>query len=125
MTGCARNQRTVARLIAAINDIDGVTRVLVSNSAKPESDRDGTPARRRRADDDAVVTTCAIRDSYPAFELVAAFDDTWSPTELRSRPRRGHDGRRPPTTAARNRRHHASRDRHHFDHARDDHSRGR
>ena len=35
MTGCALNQRTVARLIAAVNDIDGVTRVLVSNSAKP------------------------------------------------------------------------------------------
>ena len=47
MTGCARNQRTVARLIAAINDIDGVTRVLVSNSAKPEPTSQDSP---RRAD---------------------------------------------------------------------------
>lgn len=73
MTGCALNQRTVARLIAAINDIDGVTQVLVSNSAKPAPTTDdaGAPA----AAGDGPVTTCAIKPSYPSFELVAAFDD--------------------------------------------------
>ena len=87
LTGCAANQRTVARLIAAVNDIDGVTRVLVSNSAKPEPtiaaaeapvEATTTPTT---TPEKAVVTTCAIRSSYPSFELVAAFDDVAPPAD--------------------------------------------
>ena len=75
MTGCALNQRTVARLIAAVNDIDGVTRVLVSNSAKPVPTTGADGAADTSAGGEGPVTTCAIKSSYPSFELVAAFDD--------------------------------------------------
>ena len=81
LTGCAKNQRTVARLIAAMHDIDGVGRVLVSNSTKgtpsqdaaaaPSTDDTGAPAG------DGAETTakgCGARPTYPTFELVAAFD---------------------------------------------------
>ena len=90
MTGCAANQRTVARLIAAVNDIDGVTRVLVANSAKPEPTIQAEAAptaattTTTTTPEKTVVTTCAIRSSYPSFELVAAFDGV----ALAGRPRR-------------------------------------
>ena len=81
LTGCAQNQRTVARLIAAINDIDGVTRVLVSNSAKAEPSNDAESAPTEGGGKASPVTDCAIRPSYPTFELVAAFDGVAPPAD--------------------------------------------
>ncbi len=78
LTGCARNQRTVARLIASMHDIDGVGRVLVPESSK------STPAAPVAAGDtstsaattaDATASGCSSRPTYPTFQLVAAFDD--------------------------------------------------
>ena len=71
LTGCAKNQRTVARMIAAMHDIDGVGRVLVSKSTKgdPPSKDEGSAA-----DSADAKPGCAARPTYPTFELVAAFD---------------------------------------------------
>jgi Tfp pilus assembly protein PilN len=88
MTGCALNQRTVARLIASVNDIDGVTRVLVSDSAKPEPTLETTavdPAAEG-ATDTSVTTSCSIRPSYPTFSLVAAFDGVAPPVDPAADP---------------------------------------
>jgi Tfp pilus assembly protein PilN len=77
LTGCAKNQRTVARLIAAMHDIDGVGRVLVSNSAK------GVPSEDAATDDTGASAGgsaapapggCTSRPAYPQFQLVAALD---------------------------------------------------
>lgn len=79
MMGCARNQRTVARLISAMEDIDGVSRVLVPNSAKPVP-TDSPESAEAAPQDPAAAEAgggdpCATRSSFPTFELVAAFDE--------------------------------------------------
>lgn len=78
LVGCARNQRTVARLIAAMDDIDGIGRVVVSNSSKADpteksdaTDDTGAPAGGSSGSD---VAGCSARPNYPTFQLVAAFD---------------------------------------------------
>ena len=86
MTGCALNQRTVARLIAAVNDIDGVTRVLVSDSAKPEPTLEETAVEPTAEGVDSVATDCSIRPSYPSFSLVAAFDGVAPPVDPAADP---------------------------------------
>lgn len=61
LIGCGRSQRDVARLIAAIGDIDGVTRVTANESKKTEDpEQDGD--------------TCRTRDFIPQFKVTAAFE---------------------------------------------------
>jgi Tfp pilus assembly protein PilN len=68
LVGCAASQRDVARLIAAVGDIDGVTRVSAGKSEKPDS---GAVA----ADQSQKATTeCRTRNFITKFELLAAFD---------------------------------------------------
>lgn len=68
LVGCAASQRDVARLIAAVGDIDGVTRVSVGKSEKP--DTEATAADQGQT----VTNECRTRNFIPKFELVAAFD---------------------------------------------------
>lgn len=72
LTGCARSQRDVARLISALEDLDGVTRVTVGESNKPDSAVTGSAA----AEEDEANTSedCRTRDFVTQFEAVAAFD---------------------------------------------------
>jgi Tfp pilus assembly protein PilN len=63
VVGCGRTQDDVARLVAAMRDIDGVTRVTAADSAKPANDSGA-------AGDDS----CQTKSSIPQFHLVAAFD---------------------------------------------------
>jgi len=69
LVGCAKSQREVASLISALGDIDGVTRVAVSRSEKPE---DG--ASETGADSNSANSDCRTRDFITRFEAVAAFD---------------------------------------------------
>jgi Tfp pilus assembly protein PilN len=64
MVGCARSQQDVAALIAAVGDIDGVTRVLAEKSEKPTGAVTG----------DSSGGDCRTRDYIAQFSLVAAFD---------------------------------------------------
>ena len=70
LVGCARSQRDVARLIAALEDLDGVTRVTVEGSAKPES----TVAESAESAEANVAEDCRTRDFITQFHAVAAFD---------------------------------------------------
>ena len=69
LTGCARAQTDIARLIAAINDVDGVTRVTAVNGIKP-SDGGGDSGAEGGG---SSIGTCPA--STPSFQLVAAFDE--------------------------------------------------
>jgi Tfp pilus assembly protein PilN len=69
LVGCAKSQREVASLISALGDIDGVTRVAVGRSEKPESGANDTGASANNATAD-----CRTRDFITRFEAVAAFD---------------------------------------------------
>jgi Tfp pilus assembly protein PilN len=68
LVGCAASQRDVARLIAAVGDIDGVTRVSAAKSEKPDTAASGAdPAQTATGE-------CRTRSFITKFELVAAFD---------------------------------------------------
>lgn len=67
LIGCGRSQADVARLISAIGDIDGVTRVTAAKSELPENEVTGAAAEGGGDD-------CRTRDYVARFELVAAFD---------------------------------------------------
>jgi Tfp pilus assembly protein PilN len=64
VVGCGRNHDDVARLVAAMRDIDGVTRVTANDSAKSDSD----------ASSGGGADSCQTKPSIPEFHLVAAFD---------------------------------------------------
>jgi len=72
VVGCARSQPDIARLIAAMHDIDGVTRVTAANGVKPSTPP--TEDSGGAAPTDAVSTDVDCPRSAPSFELVAAFD---------------------------------------------------
>ena len=61
LVGCGRSQSDVARLVAAMEDIDGVTRVTAGDSAKADGPSGGSGS-------------CQTRPSIPTFHLTAAFD---------------------------------------------------
>ncbi len=71
LIGCGRSHRDVARFVAALQDIDGVTRVTAAESTKPET---ATVASSSSADSIATGDECRTRNSVPKFQIVAAFD---------------------------------------------------
>lgn len=69
LVGCARSQRDVARLISSLEDMDGVTRVTIEDSIKPDTAiTAGAEAEANTAED------CRTRDFVTQFHAVAAFD---------------------------------------------------
>lgn len=68
MTGCARSQRAVARMISAVGDIDGVTRVSATRSEKSETATGSDSA------EPSAGTNCRTRDFIAQFDLTAVFD---------------------------------------------------
>lgn len=70
LAGCARSQRDVARLIASLEDLDGVTRVTVEDSAKPDGEvtASATQSETNTSED------CRTRAFITQFHAVAAFD---------------------------------------------------
>lgn len=68
LVGCARSQRDVARLIASIGDIDGITRVTAAKSEKPASETTASGGEQKG------TSECRTRNFITRFELVAAFD---------------------------------------------------
>ena len=69
--GCGAGHEAVARFLAALRDIDGVTRVSVlsSNRPDPSSTAEGSAGVGSGASGD-----CATRSFISKFEIVAAFD---------------------------------------------------
>jgi Tfp pilus assembly protein PilN len=67
--GCGDGHEAVARFLAALRDIDGVTRVSVLSSDRPDpsSATEGSSAGAAAGD-------CATRDFISKFSIVAAFD---------------------------------------------------
>jgi Tfp pilus assembly protein PilN len=65
--GCATSHEAVGGFISALRDIDGVTRVGVSTSARPELSSEASDGSGDESD-------CRTRDFITMFEVVAAFD---------------------------------------------------
>ena len=69
--GCAPGQTQVARLMARLHDIDGVTRVSLSKSA---AERSTTPATTTASEiEQRNATPCGV-GKRPAFEVVMFFE---------------------------------------------------
>jgi Tfp pilus assembly protein PilN len=77
MIGCTVGQAAVGSFAAAIRDIDGVTRVTVFKSERPDPDATGTAAAsgaEAESSDD-----CRTLDVITRFEIVVAFDEVPPP----------------------------------------------
>jgi Tfp pilus assembly protein PilN len=75
LVGCAPGQEAVARFVAALNDIDGATRVGVATSQLPEPSANSGPAGGGPVSDSGTSDDdCRTRDFIARFEIVVAFD---------------------------------------------------
>ena len=77
LNGCTRNQASVARLMAQLRGVRGVTRVSLAKSTSPDESQDAAaPAPQTSADGTpASITTEPCPDgSPPAFDLVIFFE---------------------------------------------------
>jgi Tfp pilus assembly protein PilN len=75
--GCASGHDAVAKFLAALRDVDGVTRVSVLSSDRPgaESSSDSsTGSSSSSTSSSGNSVECASRDFIATFEVVAAFD---------------------------------------------------
>ncbi|HYU61488.1 MAG TPA: hypothetical protein VEK39_12075 [Solirubrobacterales bacterium] len=74
LVGCTVDQEGVGRLAAALGDIDGVTRVSVAHSSRPELEESDTGGSDQGSEED-----CRTHDFITQFEIVAAFDEVPAP----------------------------------------------
>ena len=87
--GCAAGHEAVAKFLAALQDIDGVTRVSVLKSDRPELAGAGAAATA----DSASSGGCPSRDFVSTFQVAAAFDAVQVGAEAQE-PVAGHAGDR-------------------------------
>lgn len=78
-TGCGASQESVARLVAALKDIDGVTRVGLEDSSLPDGNStvaadDAEAESGTAAPPDASDTDCQTKSFIAGFAIVATFD---------------------------------------------------
>lgn len=78
MIGCAQGQDGVAGFVAALKDIDGVTRVAMQYSKLGEDPEAGAEATGDSAS--AAEGGCQTGDFVAEFQIVAAFDAAPTPT---------------------------------------------
>jgi Tfp pilus assembly protein PilN len=85
MAGCATEHDAVARFVAALEDIDGVTRVGLESSVAPDEAEGqagaAAPATGGSAEPTAGGTGCAKPSQQTNFALTAVFDGVAAPEE--------------------------------------------
>ncbi|HEX2359719.1 MAG TPA: PilN domain-containing protein [Solirubrobacterales bacterium] len=82
--GCAPSQDSVAGFVAALEDIDGVTRVGVQSSQRSEQEASGPPAASSSAQ--STTEECRTRSFIYKFEIVVAFDAVPDPATATQAP---------------------------------------
>jgi Tfp pilus assembly protein PilN len=84
LVGCAPGEDSVAALIAALEDIDGVTRVGLEETQQNETQEQGasptTDSASQNTDD------CRFNDEIARFQIVAAFDAVPTPGTATTAP---------------------------------------
>ena len=74
LEGCGDGHEAVARFLAALRDIDGVTRVSVLSSDRPDSSSATEGSSAPAAGSGGASGGCATRNFISKFGIVAAFD---------------------------------------------------
>ena len=74
LTGCATSQQTVARLVAALRDIDGVTRVGLTNSETPSEEGTAGAVAPSAGDAGGDDAGCGLSKTT-TFDVTIAFDE--------------------------------------------------
>jgi Tfp pilus assembly protein PilN len=75
ITGCAEGQKGTARLLAALKDIDGVTRVgMQSSELGDETAAAAATSSTDSGGGDAPTTSCQTKPSVAHFQITVAFD---------------------------------------------------
>jgi Tfp pilus assembly protein PilN len=82
LIGCAPSQDSVAGLVAALEDIDGVTRVGVSSSELPDAESVDAADQPAGGDQEE----CRTRSFISRFEIVLAFDAVPAPAGATAPP---------------------------------------
>jgi Tfp pilus assembly protein PilN len=82
LVGCATGQEAVAGFVAALKDVDGVTRVGVQSSelAEPKGGEGGGASGSSGSGDGGTSDECRTRAFIAKFEIVVAFDAAPIPT---------------------------------------------
>lgn len=82
VTGCADGQVAVARFLAALRDIDGVTRVGMQKSSLGDKGSSGAGGTTDSATSGDVSGDCQTREFIASFEITIAFDAVPPPAYL-------------------------------------------
>jgi Tfp pilus assembly protein PilN len=84
--GCAAGHEAVAKFLAALREVDGVTRVSVLSSERPDGVDSASSASTPGGEDSAVA--CSTRDFISTFDVIAAFDAAQpvAPTDASAEP---------------------------------------
>jgi Tfp pilus assembly protein PilN len=86
LEGCASSQDAVAGLIANLQEIDGVTRVGLESSERPDETQGAATAAPTTTDSSSEGADCRTRDFITQFKIVAAFDEVPTPATATSTP---------------------------------------
>ena len=86
MVGCASSQDAVAGLIANLQEIDGVTRVGLESSERPDQTQGTATAAPTTSDSNATTTDCRTRDFITQFKILVAFDEVPTPATASTTP---------------------------------------
>ncbi|MGZ8666631.1 MAG: PilN domain-containing protein [Solirubrobacterales bacterium] len=82
ITGCADGQVAVARFLAALRDIDGVTRVGMQKSSLGDKGSSGAEGTTDSTTAGSVSGDCQTREFIASFEITIAFDAVPRPAYL-------------------------------------------
>jgi Tfp pilus assembly protein PilN len=82
LVGCTTSQDDVAGFLAALEDIDGVTRVAVTSSGLP----DGDTQTSSDTTGEEISSDCRTREWIYKFEMVVAFDAVPAPATATEAP---------------------------------------
>jgi hypothetical protein len=85
LTGCAPGQDAVAALVAALEDIDGVTRVGLASSERSDAS-EGTAGGGATGGEGEDEQDCRVADFISKFQIAVAFDAVPTPGTATAAP---------------------------------------
>ncbi len=86
LVGCAPSQDAVAGLVSSLEEIDGVTRVGLQQSAKVDDLGSASGASVTSGAGEDTTTECRTNDFLAKFEIVVAFDSVAAPAGATTTP---------------------------------------